>query len=202
MRIFESTYLKFHRLFKLIGWDKFKNEKIVKVKDIIKEFNLYHLETEDINNPRSLKIISRLKPNVMVSCVFNQIYGPELIKIAAKGIINIHRSYLPFYRGISPTFWVLANNEKKTGISAHLITTEIDKGPILLQKKTDITKTDTIHTLSKRLMESIKKEFVLELINYVNNKKKMKVIRGGGSYRSWPDRKSTIRFIKNRRKLI
>ena len=202
MRVFESIYVKNYRFFRLLGRDKFKGENIKSVLDIINEHKLFHLNTENINNEESLGILSKLKPDVMVSCVFNQIYSKELMRIAPKGIINIHRSYLPYYKGISPTFWVLANKERFTGVSAHFVTATVDEGPILLQKKLNITDKDTIHTLSKRLMEAIKKDFIQELILYVNNKRKPFKFSKGGAYYSWPDRKAVIRFLRNRRKIF
>lgn len=57
--------------------------------------------------------------------------------------INIHGSLLPKYRGRTPHVWAIINNEKITGISAHLIEEECDAGDIILQKEISIEPDDT-----------------------------------------------------------
>ncbi len=48
--------------------------------------------------------------------------------------INIHPSLLPSYRGPTPTNWMIYNNEKVCGLTAHILTKKIDEGPFILQK--------------------------------------------------------------------
>ena len=57
---------------------------------------------------------------------------------SAKLAINIHPSLLPSYQGPTPTNWVVHNRERVTGITAHLISEEVDKGPIVYQKSYEI----------------------------------------------------------------
>ena len=54
------------------------------------------------------------------------------------GCINLHTALLPKYRGLMPTFWVLKNNEKNTGVSVFFVDEGIDSGPIIVQKNISI----------------------------------------------------------------
>ena len=93
---------------------------------------------EDINSQESLEIIRGYSPDLLVSILGNQIFKRNLIDLAPKGCINLHTALLPKYRGLMPTFWVLKNNEKFTGVSVFFVDEGIDSGPILIQKKVKI----------------------------------------------------------------
>ena len=93
-----------------------------------------------INHNESLKLISSYNPSLLVSILGNEIFKEKLIKLAPYGCINLHSSLLPKYRGLMPTFWILKNKEKESGVSVFFMDTGIDSGPIIVQKKFDITK--------------------------------------------------------------
>lgn len=81
--------------------------------------------------------------------------------------INFHGSLLPKYRGRTPHVWAIINNEKQTGITAHLIDENCDTGNIVLQKKVEIEDNDTGHSILdkfKAIYPSLVKE-VIELLN-------------------------------------
>ncbi len=61
----------------------------------------------------------------------------------AKYPINFHGSLLPRYRGRTPHVWSIINNEKITGVTAHIIDNGCDTGPIVLQHIIDISEHDT-----------------------------------------------------------
>lgn len=67
----------------------------------------------------------------------------DLISYPRICAVNIHGSLLPKYRGRTPYVWAIINGEKKTGITAHLITSECDKGAIVAQKEIPILDSDT-----------------------------------------------------------
>jgi len=96
------------------------------------------LLTGDINSRESLDIIRNFKPDLMVSIQGNQIFRCALLGIAPKGTLNVHTALLPKYRGLMPTFWVMRNNEKETGVSVFFVDEGIDSGPIIVQKRVTI----------------------------------------------------------------
>ena len=80
-----------------------------------------------------------------------RILPEEIIELFPKGIINLHPSLLPAYRGPAPIQWSIINGEEKTGITTILISKEVDAGPILMQKEEPIYSDDTGGSLSERL---------------------------------------------------
>jgi hypothetical protein len=82
-------------------------------------------KTKNINNVNSLNLIKDLNPDVIVSIFFNQIFGKKLLSISR--CINIHPAYLPNYKGVSPVFWALVNNESYAGVTVHYIDEGIEK---------------------------------------------------------------------------
>ena len=84
-----------------------------------------------------------------MSVAGNQIFRAALLEVAHKGCLNVHSALLPRYRGLMPTFWVLKNGEKETGVSVFLVDKGIDSGPIVVQKRVPIT-TDRLENLIRR----------------------------------------------------
>lgn len=65
--------------------------------------------------------------------------------------INIHPAYLPEFPGKDPQRQALQAGATSTGVTIHTVTSELDAGPILLQQRVPILKSDTEETLSRRL---------------------------------------------------
>jgi len=117
-----------------------------------KRISLY--EGLRLKEANSLYIIRSLTPDLIVTSTFNQIISIEIIDIPKYGVVNVHPSLLPKYRGATPTVWALLNGEKETGVSIHFIENEkIDSGKIIQQSKIKINSDDTDGTLRFRLAE-------------------------------------------------
>ena len=67
-------------------------------------------------------------------------------------ILNIHPSLLPKYKGLNTHFRAIKNKEKFSGCTVHLVTSKLDSGKVILQKKVKITKKDTPNTLAKKIL--------------------------------------------------
>jgi len=93
------------------------------------------------------------KAPVAVLADFGLIITEEILNAFPKGIINLHPSLLPKYRGPTPVQTAIINGEKTTGISIMKLDKEVDHGPILGQEKEEILETDTAESLYKRLFE-------------------------------------------------
>lgn len=91
-----------------------------------------------INNQDNISKIKSLDLDLIISIAGNQIFKKQLIDSAKFGIINLHSALLPKYRGLMPSFWVLANNEIETGVSVFFVDEGIDSGPVIVQKKIEI----------------------------------------------------------------
>ena len=95
--------------------------------------------------------IKTLDVDLMVTCAFGQILSREILALPPKGIINVHASLLPKYRGSSPIQWAILNGESKTGVSIMRTAYEVDSGDVLLQLETDILPEETAGELFDRL---------------------------------------------------
>ena len=98
--------------------------------------------------------------NIKLICLagFMKILSKNFIKKFRGKIINIHPSLLPKYKGLNTHKKAIQNNDKFTGCSVHFVTTKVDSGKIIMQKKVKIKKNDTIYSLSKKVL---KKEHLL-----------------------------------------
>lgn len=104
--------------------------------NILRRYSVPELRLEEnVNAPQSLEAIRALEPDLLVSVAGNQIFRRPLLDLAPKGCLNLHTALLPKYRGLMPTFWVLKNGEKETGVSVFLVDEGIDSGPIVVQKR-------------------------------------------------------------------
>ena len=95
--------------------------------------------------------IKALNPDIMVTCAFGQILSQELIDIPPRGIINVHASLLPKYRGAAPIQWSIINGDKETGVTIMQTEAGIDTGDIITMQKTDILPDETAGELFDRL---------------------------------------------------
>ena len=78
------------------------------VKEEALKHNLEVLQYEKIKR-EGIEDLKRLNPDVMVTCAYGQIISQEILDIPKFGVINVHASLLPKYRGSSPIQWAIIN---------------------------------------------------------------------------------------------
>jgi phosphoribosylglycinamide formyltransferase-1 len=83
---------------------------------------------------------------------FMRLVGQPLLAAYAGRILNIHPSLLPSFPGLDAQRQALEHGVKVTGATVHLVTSELDGGPILLQAAVPVQDDDTIDTLSARIL--------------------------------------------------
>lgn len=113
----------------------------------LQQHNVPEYTPESINDESFHAKLREWEVDLIVSVACPQIVRKELLSLPPKGVINIHGAMLPKYRGKLPSFWVLANGEKTTGVTVHYMNEELDDGPIILQKEVPIAPSDTLHSL-------------------------------------------------------
>ena len=82
---------------------------------------------------------------------YGQIIPQSIIDLPRHGIVNVHASLLPKYRGAAPIQWAIANGETVTGVTTMLINAGLDTGDMLLKAETPIGDGETATELSERL---------------------------------------------------
>jgi len=109
------------------------------VRGVLRRRGVPRIELErNINESASLHRIRQARPDLLVSIAGNQIFKSPLIELPRRGTLNLHTALLPKYRGLMPTFWVLKNGERFTGVSVFFVDEGIDSGPILVQRRIEI----------------------------------------------------------------
>ena len=83
---------------------------------------------------------------------YMRLLSPEFIQRWEGRILNIHPSLLPAYKGLDTHRRALLAGEEYTGCSVHLVTEELDDGPVLAQAKVKIRARDTAETLAERVL--------------------------------------------------
>jgi methionyl-tRNA formyltransferase len=121
-------------------------------------------------NPNASRFYSGFVIDVLISINYLFIIEENLIKLPKRIAFNIHGSLLPKYRGRTPHVWAIINNEKETGITAHLIDKDCDTGSILQQEKVEINFNDT----GKSILDKYKLLYypiITDVLNKISNNK-------------------------------
>lgn len=137
-------------------------------KTFSKEKNLKFIEVDKFKN--FYDEMEKEKGDLGVVVSFGKIIPERVLNLFPKGIINVHPSLLPKYRGPNPIRWQILNGEKKSGITIIKLTNEVDAGPILIQKEIEIEDSDNYTNLSKKLIE-IGKEVLIQAIEIIEKGK-------------------------------
>lgn len=115
--------------------------------------NLHILQPEKVRKPEFITRIEQLTPDVIIVAAFGQILPQTVLDIPPCGVINIHPSLLPKYRGAAPIQWALINGEEETGVSIMLLDAGEDTGDIVCMEHIPIKLDDTLETLDKKLAD-------------------------------------------------
>lgn len=115
------------------------------------ENNLHVLQPEKARKPEFISKLVKLAPDVIIVAAFGQILPQTVLDIPPCGVINIHPSLLPKYRGAAPIQWALINGEVETGVSIMLLDVGEDTGDIICREKISIQLEDTSETLDQKL---------------------------------------------------
>jgi methionyl-tRNA formyltransferase len=139
------------------------------VAQIAKELNLPLLEVKTLKDKEIQKQLTLSATPFAILAAFGKIIPPEILELYPKGIINVHPSLLPLYRGPAPIQYAIRDGQHHTGVSLIILDKEVDHGPILAQEKCLIEKIDNITSLSNKLAE-ISIKLLLSTINpYLDN---------------------------------
>ncbi len=96
------------------------------------------------------EILDAVSPDLIVLAGFMRILGRAFIDAFPGRILNIHPSLLPAYKGLNTHQRALDNQETRHGVSIHLVTAELDDGPVLLQGSYPIEPGDSAEDLQRK----------------------------------------------------
>jgi methionyl-tRNA formyltransferase len=121
-----------------------------------------------IKTPEAKERFASHHADLAVVVAYGKILPNEFLSAPSRGCINVHFSLLPKYRGAAPVNWAIVNGDKQTGVTTMKIVQELDAGPILLQKETNIVADETAPQLLDRLAE-IGAELLSETLRDLDN---------------------------------
>jgi methionyl-tRNA formyltransferase len=121
------------------------------VKETALRLSLPVYQPERVRRPEIVEQLRAMHAEVMVIVGYGQIIPQSIIDIPPVGIINVHASLLPKYRGAAPIQWAIANGESRTGVTTMRIDAGLDTGDMLLKWETGIGPAENAVELSRRL---------------------------------------------------
>ena len=103
---------------------------------------------------------------------YNRIFTPEVPRAFPNRILNIHPSLLPSFPGLAPIPQqsALQAGVKIAGCTVHIVTADLDAGPIVAQAAVPVLPDDTVETLSARILEQEHRVFPEVLRKFMQGK--------------------------------
>tara|TARA_B100001996_G_scaffold82688_1_gene61018 strand:+ start:1353 stop:1928 length:576 start_codon:yes stop_codon:yes gene_type:complete len=126
---------------------------------------------EDFDSEMTM-ILKEHKVELILLIGFMRILSSDFCNEWNGKILNVHPSLLPKYAGGMDTNVheeVLKNNDKETGCTIHLVTNEVDGGPIIIQKKCIVDSDDTIESLKTKVQDLEGAAFLEAIPMFSNN---------------------------------
>jgi len=96
------------------------------------------------------RCVKEFEPDYIVLAGFMRIIGSAFINAYRNKILNIHPSLLPDYKGLNTHQRAIENRETEHGVSIHLVTAELDGGPVLMLGRYRIEKGNTVADLQQK----------------------------------------------------
>ena len=124
----------------------------------ISGIDTYVIEQESFNSKLEFEEslatrISEINPKLIVLAGFMKVLSPQFVRLFRGKIVNIHPSLLPEYPGLNTHQRVLEDKKKIHGVSVHLVTEDLDGGPVIAQDAVYVRPDDTVESLAKRVLE-------------------------------------------------
>lgn len=94
--------------------------------------------------------LETVDPDYIVLAGFMRILGARFIAAFENKILNIHPSLLPAYKGLNTHQRALDNHERQHGVSIHLVTPELDEGPVIAQASYPIESGDDAEAMQRK----------------------------------------------------
>ncbi len=184
--------MAFLRLGVKVGMAKLRGQSIASV---CKKHGVLYELVPDINAEKFRQRLEEAGTDLLISVSCPQIFKKPLIELATWGCLNIHGAILPHYRGVLPSFWMLANNEKNAGVSIYYVNEKIDAGDLCGQRIFEIFPGESLDSFLTR-SKAIAAELLHEVLGKIEHGTitRTPLNLADGSYYSWPDKEAVMRF--------
>jgi len=130
---------------------KAKGLKFAKMYKIKKK--VYNYNKKKISEKKILKDLKSNDIKLICLAGFMKILSKDFIRKFKGKILNIHPSLLPKYKGLNTHHRAIQNKEKYSGCTVHFVSSKLDSGKIILQKKVKLSKKETPSSLQKKILK-------------------------------------------------
>ncbi len=124
---------------------------------------------ESIRTEDSIRELTALGADVFVTAAFGQIFSTRVLEIPPHGIINVHASLLPRYRGSAPVNQAIIAGDKTLGVTIMKTALKVDSGDVLLQKSADFTTENAEECLE--VLSKLGGEAIVEALDLIESGK-------------------------------
>jgi len=156
---------------------------------------------DDVNAPAFRERLREAGIDLILSVSCPQIFKEDLIALPEQGCLNLHGADLPAYRGIAPSFWMLAKGETQAGVTIFRVNAGIDTGDVLGKRRFPIRPDDTLDSFIVRAKREAC-DLALEAIDRIEaGTAETTPLEGEGSYYGFPTREGYREFRRRGRRL-
>jgi len=133
------------------------------------KFGIPHSYIGHEHEENIIRLLEAWHVDLVILAGWMRIVTKEFIQAFPDRIINVHPSLLPKYKGLHAVEQAMDAGEEYTGCTVHYVTEELDGGPIIIQSKVPILKSDDVKSLTKAIQ---RREYAIlpEAIKYVKHK--------------------------------
>lgn len=121
------------------------------VKQAAVELGLRVEQPASLQTADSLQLIAGLRPDAIVVAAYGKMLPVAVLSLPPHGVLNIHPSLLPRFRGASPVASAILAGNQFTGVSVMLLDEGMDTGPVLAREQVGISPLDTTGSLTDKL---------------------------------------------------
>lgn len=124
------------------------------IKTVALQMKLPLLQPQKARDEDFIRRLQAETPDIICVVSYGQFLPEAILDIPRLGVMNVHPSMLPQYRGAAPINWAIIRGEQITGITTMFLNKEMDAGDILLQESVPIGPDDTAGELSERMSDT------------------------------------------------
>ncbi len=114
-----------------------------------------------------LETIQKLNPDIVVLAGFMRILGKAFVAALSGKMINIHPSLLPRHRGLHTHRRALEDGDTEHGATVHLVSEDLDGGPLIIQGRVSVSEEDDATSLAERVMTEVELKILPQALAWI-----------------------------------
>jgi len=145
----------------------FNKNKPLLPSQLARKHGVEQFVSADINDQQSVAKLRSWNPDLIISTNFSHYIGKTVRESVGRyACWNLHKSLLPQYRGMAPSFHALLSGATEVGVTLHVVAKAFDAGDLVAQAEVPVTETDTVYSLNWKTSVSGGKLLCSFLENY------------------------------------